>query len=147
LAESEVGAMSEIQQKLEAINATREHAKANGLGRGHRGTGKLSCPICKEGTIKYSVDRIRGARAMSETAKQAEELAREWESQWRAGDVILRVLLTEKLTAFLDQLQGEQAAPVCSFCGEAADGFTCHKCRVGIEKLTAFLAYRPLAET
>ena len=43
-----------------AVPAAHEHAKASGLGQGHGGYGELACPICKIGTLRYSVAGYNG---------------------------------------------------------------------------------------
>lgn len=45
---------------LEAITVLKQHAKDAGLVRGNGGTGVLACPICKTGTIRYSVATSNG---------------------------------------------------------------------------------------
>lgn len=45
---------------LVALSAAAEHAKAAGLKKGNGGGGRLLCPICKRGTLYYSVASLNG---------------------------------------------------------------------------------------
>jgi len=40
--------------------AAHEHAKQNGLGKGHGGSGVVKCPVCPDGQIKYSIASVNG---------------------------------------------------------------------------------------
>jgi hypothetical protein len=43
-----------------AIPACREDAKQKGFGKGHGGQGSIACPVCKTGTLRYSVAGYNG---------------------------------------------------------------------------------------
>lgn len=49
-----------MQKLTKCVNATHEHAKARGLGKGHGGTGDLPCPTGCGGILHYSVAAYNG---------------------------------------------------------------------------------------
>jgi hypothetical protein len=49
-----------LDQLRVAIPACREDAKSKGLGRGNGGYGSIPCPVCKMGTLRYSVASYNG---------------------------------------------------------------------------------------
>jgi hypothetical protein len=49
-----------VKDTIRAVTATHEDAKAKGLKQGHGGRGELPCPVCKVGTIGYSVASVNG---------------------------------------------------------------------------------------
>ena len=49
-----------LNSTLVAVVETHLHAEKNDLGVGRGGNGKLKCPICKTGKIRYSVASVNG---------------------------------------------------------------------------------------
>lgn len=43
-----------------AIGAASKDAKSRGLGKGNGGAGAISCPVCKTGTLNYTVASYNG---------------------------------------------------------------------------------------
>lgn len=49
-----------IERMTVAVPAAKLDAKEKGLGRGNGGRGSIPCPICKSGTLHYSVAGYNG---------------------------------------------------------------------------------------
>lgn len=49
-----------LQNMLTALAEAKKDAKAKGLKCGNGGAGSLPCPVCKTGTIRYSVASVNG---------------------------------------------------------------------------------------
>ena len=49
-----------IAKHLQAMRLAHEDAKKKGFGRGHGGFGELKCPLCSNGTLRYSVASCNG---------------------------------------------------------------------------------------
>lgn len=51
-----------LKADILAFAAVDNDCKAHGLGKGHGGQGSVACPVCKSGTITYSVAEVNGHR-------------------------------------------------------------------------------------
>lgn len=49
-----------LAERMAPMIAAHEHAKMNGLGKGHGGIGSVSCPRCKTGMVRYTVASCNG---------------------------------------------------------------------------------------
>lgn len=49
-----------MERHMSAHRVAHDDAKANGLKRGHGGLGTVKCPVCDDGTIRYSVASYNG---------------------------------------------------------------------------------------
>lgn len=54
------GRVAEVERTEKALGAAKDHAKAQGFGRGKGGRGELACPCCDGGTLRYSVASYNG---------------------------------------------------------------------------------------
>lgn len=49
-----------MKKSMQAIVAAHEDAKAKGYGKGNGGQDSMKCPLCPDGTLRYSVASVNG---------------------------------------------------------------------------------------
>jgi hypothetical protein len=49
-----------MAESLKAMRAAHDDAKEKGFIKGHGGQGSLKCPVCTDGTLRYSVASYNG---------------------------------------------------------------------------------------
>jgi hypothetical protein len=49
-----------LESVMAAMSAARKHATAHGFKKNHGGNGEMPCPVCTDGTLRYSVASYNG---------------------------------------------------------------------------------------